>query len=114
MKKIIRLTENDLTKIVKQVLKEERLNEKLGGMEDSHPIFGDKNLSDYSAEELDNMLNRRGNEESDFDDELEDDFGDDIDFYDETPEKPQLRPLDRLKPRVSRNNPFKKPFDGRD
>ena len=55
MKKIVRLTERDLKRIVNKTIKEERINE-LGGMEDSHPKFGDLNLGKHSKEELDDIL----------------------------------------------------------
>lgn len=61
-KRIIRLTESDLQKIVKRVIREERLNE-LGGMDDGHPRFGDINFSELSKDEIIRM--GRGEEGSD-------------------------------------------------
>jgi len=49
-KRIVRLTESDLHRIVKRVIKENMINE-LGGMEDSHPISGGLNFSNLSPEE---------------------------------------------------------------
>jgi hypothetical protein len=39
MKKVIRLTENDLIRVIERIVKED-----LGGMDDSHPIYGKMNL----------------------------------------------------------------------
>lgn len=47
MKKTIRLTENDLLRIVKRVIKED-----MGGMEDNHPRFGNRNFSEMSKNEV--------------------------------------------------------------
>lgn len=49
-KRIVRLTESDLQRIVKRVIRENMINE-LGGMEDSHPISGGLNFSNLSPEE---------------------------------------------------------------
>jgi hypothetical protein len=46
-KKIVRLSESDLMRIVKRVIKED-----MGGMDDVHPRFGNLNLSDYNSDEL--------------------------------------------------------------
>lgn len=51
MKKIVKLTEKDLQRIVKRVIKESRLNE-LGGMDDGHPRFGDLNFSKLSNDDI--------------------------------------------------------------
>jgi hypothetical protein len=53
-KKVIKLTEKDLQKIVKRVIKEGSINE-LGGMDDGHPRFGDVNFSDLSQDEIMDM-----------------------------------------------------------
>ena len=65
MKKIVRLTENDLTRIVKKVIREGMLNE-LGGMEDSHPKFGSMNLKNHSSGELDDILHDRLGHDDDY------------------------------------------------
>jgi hypothetical protein len=44
----------------------------LGGMEDGHPKFGNKNFNDMTAEELDDLLNNYKNDESEWD-EIDDD-----------------------------------------
>jgi DnaJ-class molecular chaperone len=74
MKKIIRLSETDLTRIVKKVIREEKIKEDLGGMEDSHPIFGNMNLSKYSERELDDMLYSRKRNSSNDENEIGDDY----------------------------------------
>ena len=66
-KKVIKLTESDLQKIVKRVIREERLNE-LGGMEDTHPKFGNVNFSELSQDEIMKLGSR------DFDYEQEDEY----------------------------------------
>ena len=53
MKKIVRLKESDLHRIVKRVIRESQnpiLNE-LGGMDDGHPFSGDLNFGNLSPEE---------------------------------------------------------------
>ena len=53
MKKIVRLKESDLQRIVKRVMKESQnsiLNE-LGGMDDGHPVLGGLNFGNLSPEE---------------------------------------------------------------
>jgi len=66
-KKVIKLTESDLQKIVKRIIREERLNE-LGGMEDTHPKFGNVNFSELSQDEIMKLGSR------DFDYEQEDEY----------------------------------------
>ena len=46
----------DRNKIIKETMKS-ALNE-LGGMEDNHPVWGDKKLSDYSLDQLEDMYNQ--------------------------------------------------------
>jgi len=64
-KKIIRVTENDLTRIVKKVIKEGMITE-LGGMDDSHPRFGNMNLKNHSSGELDDILHDRLSDDDDY------------------------------------------------
>ena len=95
-KKVIRLTESDLQKIVKRVIREERLNE-LGGMDDGHPRFGDINFSDLSRDEIIRM--GRGEEGSDsVSDEEIDDY-----YYDDNPMSDQEFESERRK-RLRRRN----------
>jgi hypothetical protein len=95
-KKVIRLTESDLQKIVKRVIREERLNE-LGGMEDGHPRFGDINFSDLSRDEIIRM--GRGEEGSDsISDEEIDDY-----YYEDNPMSDQEFESERRK-RLRRRN----------
>jgi hypothetical protein len=95
-KKVIRLTESDLQKIVKRVIREERLNE-LGGMEDGHPRFGDINFSDLSRDEIIRM--GRGEEGSDsVSDEEIDDY-----YYEDNPMSDQEFESERRK-RLRRRN----------
>jgi hypothetical protein len=60
-KKVVRLTESDLQRIVKRVIKEE-----MGGMDDYHPRFGNVRFNDLSRDEIMRMSG------SDYE---EDDFG---------------------------------------
>lgn len=95
-KRIIRLTESDLQKIVKRVIREERLNE-LGGMDDGHPRFGDINFSDLSRDEIIRM--GRGEEGSDsVSDEEIDDY-----YYEDNPMSDQEFESERRK-RLRRRN----------
>lgn len=86
MKKIIKLTESDLQRIVNRVIRESMISE-LGGMDDGHPFFGNMNFNDLSSddrkkvnkyysvgdEEVDNSFSEL---DSELDSELEDDFED--------------------------------------
>ncbi len=95
-KKVIRLTESDLQKIVKRVIREERLNE-LGGMAEGHPRFGDINFSDLSRDEIIRM--GRGEEGSDsVSDEEIDDY-----YYEDNPMSDQEFESERRK-RLRRRN----------
>ena len=95
-KKVIRLTESDLQKIVKRVIREERLNE-LGGMDDGHPRFGDVNFSELSRDEIIRM--GRGEEGSDsVSDEEIDDY-----YYEDNPMSDQEFESERRK-RLRRRN----------
>lgn len=95
-KKVIRITESDLQKIVKRVIREERLNE-LGGMDDGHPRFGDINFSDLSRDEIIRM--GRGEEGSDsISDEEIDDY-----YYEDNPMSDQEFESERRK-RLRRRN----------
>jgi hypothetical protein len=83
MKKIVRLTESDLQRIVKRVIRESMINE-LGGMDDGHPFSGSMNFNDLTPEERErvNKYYRVGDEVvdnsySEIDSELGDDFEDD-------------------------------------
>ena len=81
-KRVVRLTESDLQRIVKRVIRENMLNE-LGGMDDGHPFSGNLNFGNLSPEERE-KVNRYyrvdadidGDEYSEIDSELEDDFED--------------------------------------
>ena len=96
MKRIVRLTESDLQKIVKRVIREERLNE-LGGMDDGHPRFGDINFSELSRDEIIRM--GRGEEGSDsVSDEEIDDY-----YYEDNPMSDQEFESERRK-RLRRRN----------
>ena len=59
-KRIVRLTESDLRRIVKRVIKED-----MGGMDDVHPKYGNLNLSDYSNDELLDLSSNEYSEEGD-------------------------------------------------
>jgi len=112
-KKVIKLSENDLQRIVKRVIREEKLNE-LGGMEDTHPRFGDIRFSDLSRDEILNL----GRGEFDYEEEGSDSVSDEeIDdyYYKEPPmskqefEEERRRRLSRSRgqhPRQSGRKPF--------
>lgn len=42
-KKIIKLSESQLIEIIEKVITESEVNEDLGGMDDSHPVYGKMN-----------------------------------------------------------------------
>jgi hypothetical protein len=50
MKKIVRLKESDLQRIVNRVIRESMINE-LGGMDDGHPFSGEMNFNDLTPED---------------------------------------------------------------
>ena len=86
MKKIVRLKESDLHRIVKRVIRESQnpiLNE-LGGMDDGHPFSGSMNFNDLSSDDREKVNKyyrvddvEVGDSFSELDSELEDDFEDD-------------------------------------
>jgi hypothetical protein len=90
MKKVVRLTESDLQRIVKRIIKEE-----MGGMEDTHPIYGDINFGKMSREDILN-LDKMGS--SEYSEEYDEDFDDidDLEF-----ERERRR---RLRNRMSENS----------
>ena len=45
-KKIIKLSESQLIEIIEKVITESEVNEDLGGMDDSHPVYGKMNIDD--------------------------------------------------------------------
>jgi len=45
-KKIIKLSESQLIEIIEKVITESEVNEDLGGMDDSHPVYGKMNTDD--------------------------------------------------------------------
>lgn len=69
-KRVVRLTEKDLQRIVKRVIKED-----MGGMDDTHPIYGDKNFSKMSREDILNLDKMGSSEYS------EDTFEDEDEYY---------------------------------
>ena len=91
MKRIVRLTESDLQKIVKRVIREERLNE-LGGMDDGHPRFGDINFSELSRDEIIRM----GKGEEKGSDSVSDEEIDDY-YYEDNPMSDQEFESERRK-----------------
>lgn len=94
MKKIVRLKESDLQRIVKRVMKESQnsiLNE-LGGMDDGHPELGNLNFGNLSPEERKRMNKYyRFSDEDDKwnvpspDDNYEDDYEDELRIDDDIP-----------------------------
>ena len=95
-KKVIRLTESDLQKIVKRVIREERLNE-LGGMDDGHPRFGDVNFSELSRDEIIRMGSGEEGSDSVSDEEI-DDY-----YYEDNPMSDQEFESERRKRLIRRN-----------
>ena len=93
-KRIIRLTESDLQKIVKRVIREERLNE-LGGMEDGHPRFGDINFSDLSRDEIIRMGRGVEGYDSVSDEEIDDYYYEDNPMSDQEFESERRKRLRR-------------------
>lgn len=81
-KKIIKLKESDLHRIVKRVIKENMINE-LGGMDDGHPRFGNLNFSELSRDEILRMGTSEYSEDSDED--LDDDSNDNDDWWETLP-----------------------------
>jgi hypothetical protein len=79
-KRIVRLTESDLQRIVKRVIKEE-----MGGMEDSHPRYGDKNFNKMSREDILNLDKMGSSEYS------EDTFEDEDEYYGTFDDKHKVR-----------------------
>lgn len=45
-KKIIKLSESQLIEIIEKIITESEVNEDLGGMDDSHPVYGKMNTKD--------------------------------------------------------------------
>jgi len=66
MKKIIKLTESDLQRIVNRVIRESMISE-LGGMDDGHPFSGNLNFNDLSSDDR-----KKVNKYYRFDDEYKD------------------------------------------
>lgn len=60
-------------------LKHKEVNE-LGGMEDGHPKFGDKNFSEMSSDEIADLLKNYNDDDSDFEDGV-DEYSNDDDTY---------------------------------
>jgi len=83
-KRIVRLTESDLRRIVKRVMKED-----MGGMDDVHPSYGNLNFSKMSDDDLLNLDPEGTSEYSEeiYDDDYRfsapspDDYGDDEEEY---------------------------------
>ena len=73
MKKIIKLTESDLQRIVNRVIRESMLSE-LGGMDDGHPFSGNLNFNDLSSDDR-----KKVNKYYRFDDEEVDDSFSELD-----------------------------------
>ena len=85
MKKIVKLKESDLQRIVNRVIRESMISE-LGGMDDGHPYFGDLNfekLDTKKRKEVDKYMGYPDEDDVELDNsypkldsELEDDFED--------------------------------------
>jgi len=73
MKKIIKLTESDLQRIVNRVIRESMISE-LGGMDDGHPFSGNLNFNDLSSDDR-----KKVNKYYRFDDEEVDDSFSELD-----------------------------------
>ena len=84
MKKIVKLTESDLQRIVNRVIRESMISE-LGGMDDGHPYFGDLNfekLDTKKRKEVDKYMGYSDEDEDDSYSELNSELGDDFEDYD--------------------------------
>ena len=93
MKKIVRLKESDLQRIVNRVIRESVISE-LGGMDDGHPYFGDLNfekLDPKKRKEVDKYMGYSDEDEDDKwnvpspDDNYEDDYEDELRIDDDMP-----------------------------
>jgi hypothetical protein len=83
MKKIVKLTESDLQRIVNRVIRESMISE-LGGMDDGHPFSGEMNFNDLPLKDRERVNKyyrlddvEVDNSYSELDSELEDDFEED-------------------------------------
>ena len=93
MKKIVKLTESDLQRIVNRVIRESMISE-LGGMDDGHPYFGDLNfekLDPKKRKEVDKYMGYSDEDEDDKwnapspDDNYGDDYEDELKIDDDMP-----------------------------
>ena len=73
MKKIVKLKESDLQRIVNRVIRESMISE-LGGMDDGHPFSGNLNFNDLSSDDR-----KKVNKYYRFDDEEVDDSFSELD-----------------------------------
>ena len=107
-KRVIRLSESDLQRIVKRVIKE-NMNNELGGMNDRHSRFGDVKFSDLSRNEIMRMGSSEHSEDSD------EDLTDDNEYYDFDGDIGELKrsrngQLPKMSSMPSRHNTGEKPF----
>jgi hypothetical protein len=92
MKKIVKLKESDLQRIVNRVIRESMISE-LGGMDDGHPFSGEMNFNDLPLKDRERVNKyyrlddvEVDNSYSELDSELEDDFEDyDLEIGDDMP-----------------------------
>jgi len=91
MKKIIRLNESDLQRIVNRVIRESMISE-LGGMDDGHPFSGNLNFNDLSSDDR-----KKVNKYYRFDDEEVDDSFSELDNDEDEDEDEGFPEWEKLK-----------------
>jgi hypothetical protein len=91
MKKIIKLTESDLQRIVNRVIRESMISE-LGGMDDGHPFSGNLNFNDLSSDDR-----KKVNKYYRFDDEEVDDSFSELDNDEDEDEDEGFPEWEKLK-----------------
>jgi hypothetical protein len=91
MKKIIRLNESDLQRIVNRVIRESMISE-LGGMDDGHPFSGNLNFNDLSSDDR-----KKVNKYYRFDDEEVDDSFSELDSDEDEDEEEGFPEWGKLK-----------------
>jgi len=118
-----KLNKDYINNLVSQVLKEtleekadtlvsklkSNVNEKMGGMDDTHPKFGQMNFSKMSDEELDDLFKKISDSMSDDDEESEDEYTEMEEGFDDFEMKDNFDDFDSKK--YSKLKNLKKHFD---
>lgn len=95
-KKIIKLSESQLIEIIEKVITESEVNEDLGGMDDSHPVYGKMNTKDLLSYVKNGDIKLKRVKPSRIEDEDEDYISDD----------PSAIENERIKKRMERQPQF--------